>query len=95
MQLKLSETGSILAELGIIEARSSVTNCILYGEMKHSQLMIGSLDENQSQIDYIIRVAGVSPIVAMVTAISRKLFVYSSWLAYNSINLFNHSQNLN
>ena len=80
MHLILSETGSIVAELGIIYAQSSVTNCILYGENKSCQVMIGALQENPNHMDYILRVSGISPIVGFATAISRKIFVNSGWM---------------
>ena len=77
MHLILSDVWSIVAELGIVEAKSSVTNCILYGENKNSQVMIGALEENSKHMDYILRVSGISPIIGFAAAISRKIFVNS------------------
>ena len=78
IQLRLSETGSIVAELGIFEAESSVTNCILFGETKTSQFMMGTLLESSNEIDYILRIAGLSPVMGFAATISRKIFVISS-----------------
>lgn len=78
IQLRLSETGSIVAELGIFDAESSVTNCILFGETRTSQFMMGTLLENSREINYILRIAGISPLMGFVTALSRKIFVISS-----------------
>ena len=75
MVLRLSEMGLIQAELGILKARSSVTNCIISGENRNYHIMLGTLEENYDYIGFITRVAGLSPIVALATAVCRKLFV--------------------
>lgn len=78
MHLRLSETGSIVAELGIVYAKSSVTNCILYSEERQSQVMVGTLEESPNLMSYIVRAAGISPLMTLATAISRKIFVNSN-----------------
>jgi hypothetical protein len=77
MKLKVSDMGTIAAELGILVAKSSVTNCVLLSENNTGQLMMGTLDENCEETNYIVRIEGISPIMAFATAISRKFFVFS------------------
>jgi hypothetical protein len=43
MKLKVSEMGTIAAELGILVAKSSVTNCILLNESHTGQFMMGTI----------------------------------------------------
>lgn len=67
-----------MAELGIVYAKSSVTNCILYSEERQSQVMVGTLEESPNLMSYIVRAAGISPLMTLATAISRKIFVNSN-----------------
>jgi hypothetical protein len=39
--------------------------------------MMGTLEENCDETNYIIRIEGISPIMAFATAIARKFFVFS------------------
>jgi NOL1/NOP2/fmu family ribosome biogenesis protein len=64
--------------LGILVAKSSVTNCILLSENNAGQFMMGTVDENSEETNYIVRIEGISPIIAFATAVCRKFFVFYS-----------------
>lgn len=76
IRLRLSEFGSIVAELGIYDATSSITNSILFNENKSMEFMMATIEEKDDEINLLSRFAGISPLVGFVTAVCRKLFVH-------------------